>query len=226
MNRPKVVIIAMDQPLDNDAQFRRRLKDVENWAERQSSRYPGLDFPAIQKGVNHNRMKLPLALHGRYMDLCDLMNFVRHDHHLPTLTPENVSRYYSLANTITLNGIYLYQYLRGQGYDPIIIQNYATADLNAVLQEQPLAVCISSNFMYMDNIQEIALRVKTIAPEVHVIAGGMLVKRLLDPGEKLSGEAFKSFSAFSGKVDAFVVDALRKPSPPVFIEGLTIRVND
>lgn len=70
-----------------------------------------------------------------------------------------------------------------------------------------MAVCISSNFMYMDDIREIALRVKKIAPEVHVIAGGMLVKRLLDPGEKLSSEAFKSFSAFSGKVDAFVVEA-------------------
>lgn len=207
MNRPKVVIIAMDQPLDNDIQFRSRLKNVERWAERQSSRYPGLDFPAIQKGVNHNRLKLPLALNGRYMDLCDLMNFVKHDHHLPKLTPENVGRHYSLANSITLNGIYLYQFLRTEGYDPILIQNYAISDLNAVLQEQPLAVCISSNFMYMDDIRAIALQVKRRAPEVHVIAGGMLVKRLLDPGEKLSSEAFHSFSTFFGKVDTFVVEA-------------------
>jgi anaerobic magnesium-protoporphyrin IX monomethyl ester cyclase len=204
---PKVVIIAANQALSNDIQIRRRMKNEEKWAERQSARFPDLDLVSIQKRVHQNMLKLVLYLNGHYMDLFDLMNFSQNGHRLPELTPGNFNRYYSLANTVTLNGIYLYQHLLKAGYDPIVIQNYATADLPDILQERPLAVCISSNFMFMDDIGEVAAHVKACDPEIPVIAGGMLVKRLLDPGEGLSPQALRSFAAFHGKVDVFVVEA-------------------
>jgi anaerobic magnesium-protoporphyrin IX monomethyl ester cyclase len=207
VDRPKVVIVATNQALSNDIQIRRRMKSEEEWAERQSPRFPDLDLVAIQKDVHQNMLKLVLYLNGRYMDLFDLMNFSKNGHRTPTLTFGNVNQYYSLANSVTLNGIYLYQHLLKAGYDPIVIQNYATSNLPDILQERPLAVCISSNFMFMDDIREIAAHAKAYDPEIPVIAGGMLVKRLLDPGESLSPQALKSFSTFYGKVDAFVVEA-------------------
>jgi anaerobic magnesium-protoporphyrin IX monomethyl ester cyclase len=206
VDRPKVVIVAANQALSNDMQIRRRIKNEERWAERQSPRFPDLDLVSIQKGVHEDMLKLVLNLNGHYMDLFDLMNFSQNGHRLPELTPGNFTQYYSLANSVTLNGIYLYQHLLNAGYDPIVIQNYATANLPDILQERPLAVCISSNFMFMDDIGEVAAHVKACDPEIPVIAGGMLVKRLLDPAEGLSPQALRSFAAFHGKVDAFVVE--------------------
>jgi len=207
VDRPKVVIIANNQPLSNDSHIRQRVRTEERWSERQSSRFPDLDLLAIQKEVHKSTLKLVLYLDDHYMDVLDLMNFCRNGLHTPKLTPDNVSQYYSLANSVTLNGIYLYQHLLKQGYDPILIQNYATCNLEDILRQRPLAVCISSNFIFMDDIKEIAGHVKAYDPEIPVIAGGMLVKRLLDPGENLSPQALRFFSSFRGKVDTFVVEA-------------------
>ncbi|MBC8178579.1 MAG: hypothetical protein H8E19_14330, partial [Deltaproteobacteria bacterium] len=175
MKLPKVIIIAQNQPLDNDAHFRRKLADAEDRAERQSARFPDLDLLAIQKQVHRNIRDSLLFLDGRYMDLLDLMNFIKGGRQFPEITPDNVAEHYSLANTVTLNGIYLYQYLLEHGYDPIIVQNYATGNLPDLLGEEPLAVCISSNFIFMNDIREMAGQIKQHAPHVPVIAGGMLV---------------------------------------------------
>jgi anaerobic magnesium-protoporphyrin IX monomethyl ester cyclase len=202
----KVIIIATNQPLDNDAQIRGRIESSVKRAERQSSRFPGLDLPAIQRGVNENLTASHLFLNGRFMDLLDLLNFVRNHRRTPTLTPQNVGEYYSLANSVTLNGIYLYQYLQTAGYDPLLVQNYAVCSLPELLDEDPMASCISSNFVFMDDIKEMASRIKEHTPDLPVIVGGMLVKKILDPGEGLSREAKQYLSTFHGKVDAFIVE--------------------
>ena len=207
MKLPKVIIIAQNQPLDNDAHLRRKLADAEERAERQSARFPDLDLLAIQKGVHRNIRDSLLFLNGRYMDLLDLMNFIRGGRRIPEITPDNVTEHYSLANTVTLNGIYLYQYLIEHGYDPIIVQNYATGNLPDLLEEDPLAVCISSNFIFMNDIREMAWQIKQLAPHVPVIAGGMLVKKVLNAGEGFSKRTLGFLSGFHGKVDAFVVEA-------------------
>ncbi len=207
MKRPKVIIIAQNQPIDNDAHFRRKMINALTRAERQSPRFPNLDLPAIQKGVHENISKLILSLDGRYMDLLDLMNFVKNGRRAPEITPANVAQYYSLANSVTLNGIFLYQYLVEHGFDPIIVQNYATVEIADFLQEDPVAVCISSNFIYMNDIRDMAVQIKQFAPKTAVIAGGMLVKKTLDPGDGLSPQAKGFFSTFCGKVGAFVIEA-------------------
>lgn len=207
MKHPKVIVIAQNQPLDTDAHLRRKLADAEDRAERQSHRFPDLDLPAIQKGVHRNLIESLLFVDGRYMDLLDLMNYVRAGRRSPKITPDNVAEYYSLANTVTLNGIYLHQYLRAHGYDPIIVQNYATANLPQLLDDDPLAVCISSNFIFMNDINEMAGVIKGHAPQVPVIAGGMLVKKVLNDGENFSERTQDFMSGFHGHVDAFVVEA-------------------
>lgn len=207
MKYPKVIIIAQNHPLNNDSQLKRNMMSAENRAERQSARFPGLDLAAIQKGVHQNIIKAQLFLDGRYLDLLDLMNFAKNKRYVVDLTPDNVAQYYSLANSVTLNGIYLYQYLLEHGFAPVVIQNYAVANLQDFLEEAPLAVCISSNFIFMNDIREIALQIKQYAPETPVIAGGMLVKKVLEPGEDLSRQALTFLSGFYGNVDAFVIES-------------------
>jgi p-methyltransferase len=181
--------------------------NAENRAARQASRFPGLDLYAIQRQVHRNLSRLQLRLNGKYMGLLDLMNYLKNNRHSPELTPDNADQHYTLANMVTLNGIYLYQYLLREGYDPIIIQNYSLAKLSEVLYERPLAVCISSNFLYLDDIQEIACQIKEYDPQIPVIAGGMLVKKVLDAGQNLAPQTLKWLSTFQGKVDVFIVEA-------------------
>ena len=176
-------------------------------AKRQTHRFKDLDLAAMQAQVHENTRASLLFMEGRYMDLPDLMNYVKAGCRHVALTPQNVNRHYSLANTVTLNGIYMYQYLKANGFDPVIIQNYAISDLDGLLQESPLAVCISSNFILMNDIREMAVRIKKSAPETAVIAGGMLVKKAMHAGEALTKGTLDFLSTFNGKVGAFVVEA-------------------
>jgi len=207
MERRKVVIVAMNEPLDTDAHLRQIMKNAENRASRQSPRFPGLDLPGIQKEVHKNLLALQLRLHGKYMGLLDLLNYLKNARRPVSMTPENSRHYHTLAHMITLNGIYLYQYLRDEGYEPLLIRNYSLVDLRDFLKEEPLAVCLSSTFMYLDDIRHIASQAKQHAPHVPVIAGGILVKKVLDAGTDLSPVTLNWLSTFHGKVDAFVVEA-------------------
>lgn len=186
MKNKRVIIIANDQPLDSDTHLRRKMITAENRAARQASRFPGLDLCGIQRAVNQNLLKLQLRWNGRYMSLLGLMNTLKNNRSCPELTTDNATQYYTLANMVTLNGIYLYQFLLGEGYDPFVIQNYALVDLSDVLDESPLAVCISSNFVYLDDIHQMAAQIKAHDLQIPVIAGGMLVKKVLDAGHELS----------------------------------------
>ena len=207
MSRSKIIFIAQNQPLNNDIQLRQRMVGAKERAKRQSHRFPDLDLPAMQQQVHENTLSSLLFVEGRYMDLLDLMNYVRAGCRPVEISPDNVTRHYSLANAVTLNGIYMHQYLSDHGYDPLIIQNYATGDLAGLLQESPLAVCISSNFILMNDIKEMAVKIKKLAPDVAVIAGGMLVKKALHQGTDLTKGTLKYLTTFHGLVDAFVVEA-------------------
>ena len=103
------------------------------------------------------------------MGLLGLMNYMKNGRRFPKVTPENASKYYLFANEFTLNGVYLYQILRREGYDPIVVQNYALVRLSELLREEPLAVCISFTFLYLDDIKEIARRIKEAGPPIPVV---------------------------------------------------------
>ncbi|MDZ7695605.1 MAG: radical SAM protein [Deltaproteobacteria bacterium] len=207
MSRKKVIFIAQNQPLDTHTHLRKKLTDAENRAKRQSHRFPDLDLLALQKEVHHHILENCLFMEGRYMDLLDVVNFVKNGRRMPVLTSENANQHYSLANTVTLNGIYMYQYLERHGYEPVVVQNHATCDLSQVLTGDPLAVCISSNFIFMNDIREMAREIKALAPDIPVVAGGMLVKKVLHAGERFSQGTLNYLSRFHPHVDAFVVEA-------------------
>ena len=204
----RIVFIAQNQPLDNHAHLMKKFVDAEGRATRQASRFTDLDLLALQKAVHKNIRDSLLFLNGRYMDLLDLMNYVKNGRCLAEITPSNVNQRYSLANTVTLNGIYFYQYLLRYGFEPVIIQNYATCNIADVLEEDTLAVCISSNFIFMNDIREIAEQVKQVSPDIPVVAGGMLVKKALDAGESFSRKTLDYFQEYRGNVDAFVIEAM------------------
>jgi hypothetical protein len=67
MNRRKVIIIAMNEPLDTDAHLRQAMKNAENRAVRQAPRFPGLNLPALQKEAHRNLLALQFRLEGQYM---------------------------------------------------------------------------------------------------------------------------------------------------------------
>jgi len=206
MKDKKVIIIAMDQPLDSDAFLRGKMSTAEKRATRQSARFSDLNLSSVQKAVHKNILKLPLHLDGRNMGLLDLVNFLKNNRRFPDLTPENASEYYLFANMFTLNGVYLYQYLLNAGYNPEVVQNYSMVRLPDILTDNPLAVCISSTHLYLDDIREIAKEIKEYDSSVPVIVGGILAKKVLDAGQNLAVQTLNWLSSFSGKVDAFVVE--------------------
>jgi len=203
----KVVIIAMDQPLDSDAHLRGKMAVAEKRASRQSPRFPDLDLPGIQTRVHQNLLGLALSMNGRTLGLLDLLNFIKDGRRFPHLSVESAPGYHLFANEITLNGIYLYHHLLKHGYDPIVVQNYSLASPREIVREKPLAVCISSTFLYLDHIREIASRIKELAPAVPVIVGGILVKKILNRGPDLAPQTLRWLLGFKGKVDAFVVES-------------------
>jgi anaerobic magnesium-protoporphyrin IX monomethyl ester cyclase len=175
-------------------------------AARHNDRFVNLDLPELQQRVNQNIKKLQLKLNGRYVGLLDLMNAVKNRTASSGLDPETASSNLTHAEMITLNGIYLYQYLKRHGFEPDIIQNYSQADLNEILSPSPLAVCISSNFIYLDEIAAMAEEIKTIDSTIPVIVGGLLVKKVLNIGNDLYPQTLNWFKSFYGKLDQFIIE--------------------
>ena len=206
MKNSRVLIIAADQPLDYDTHFKNRLKNLMSRAARHASRFTDLSLPEIQAAVNNNISKLQLRMNGKYMGLLDLMNYTKNGRQLPELTPENSDKFLTHSDMITLNGIYLYHYLRSKGFEPEIIQNFSLADWPDLLRKKPLAVCISSNFIYLDEIGDMAVKIKGFEPQIPVIAGGMLVKKVLNAGPNLFPETMNWLATFQDKVDIFVIE--------------------
>jgi anaerobic magnesium-protoporphyrin IX monomethyl ester cyclase len=173
---------------------------------RHKDRFPTIDLPALQTEVNRNVARLQLQLEGRYVGLLDLMNYVRCDRRFPEITPQSAAEHLTHAESITLNGIYLYQYLTRHGFDVHIIQNFSLADLTAELTPKPLAVCISSNFIYLDEIGAMASSVKSVDPDIPVIVGGLLVKKVLNAGHDLFPQTMNWLRSFRGKLDQFIIE--------------------
>lgn len=206
MKNSRVLIIAADQPLNYDIHFKNRLKNLMSRAGRHASRFNDLNLPEIQAAVNSNISKLQLRMNGKYMGLLDLMNYTKNGRQLPELTPKNFDKFLTHSEMITLNGIYLYHYLRTKGFEPEIIQNFSLADWPGLLRKNPLAVCISSNFIYLDEIADMAVKIKGLEPQIPVIAGGMLVKKVLNAGPNLFPETMNWLATFQDKVDIFVIE--------------------
>ena len=201
-----VLIIATDYTTHYDKHFRNRLDNLMLRAVRHKERFPQIDLPELQARVNENISCLQLKIDGRYAGLLDLMNYVKNNRVFPQITPHNAKNYLTHAEMITLNGIYLHQFLSRNGFDAQVIQNYSLADLKTVLYPKPLAVCISSNFLYLDEIADMASEIKAINPDITIIAGGLLVKKVFNEGHGVFPQTMKWLNTFHGKVDQFIIE--------------------
>lgn len=202
----RVIIIASDYPTNYDSQFRNRLKNLMRRAVRHNDRFPDIDLPELQARVNHNIEKLQLKLEGRYAGLLDLMKFAKNDGPFAEIDPLTTTGDLTHAEMITLNGIYLYQYLARRGFAPHVIQNYSQADLRKIMSPKPLAVCISSNFIYLDEIGAMANDIKAIDPEIQIIVGGLLVKKVLNAAYDLYPQTLSWLRSFREKFDQFIIE--------------------
>jgi p-methyltransferase len=217
----RVVFVASDQPLDNDVDLRRKMSNVEKRAARQAVRFPQMDLHRMQQEVNRHLLKLPLLFKGRYLSLPDLINTLKNGRQFPDVRPDNASRYLLFANEFTLNGLYFYQFLQEAGYDPVIVQNYALANMAHILEERPLAVCISSTFLYLDDIHAMAGTIKALVPDVPVIVGGILAKKVLHAGRDLTMATREWLQTFAGRVDYFVIESHGEETLRHLLETLT-----
>ena len=202
----RVIIIAADYPVNYDKHFRNRMDNLMKRAIRHKDRFESIDLPDLQAHVNGNISRLQTRINGRYAGLLDVMNFAQNNRVIPDITPANAHQHLTHAGMITLNGIYLYQYLLRYGFEPHIIQNFSLADLKAELDPRPLAVCISTNFIYLDEMVEIAEQVKRIDPTIQVIGGGLLVKKVLNRGHGIFPQTMQWLKGFYKKMDQFIVE--------------------
>lgn len=202
----RVVVIAADYPTYYDKHFRKRLDNLMRRAVRHKDRFKDISLPELQEKVNRNVSRLQLKLEGRYAGLLDLMNYVMNDRTFPDITPRNAHQYLTHSEMITLNGIFLYQFLHRHGFDAHIIQNFSLVDIAEQLNPVPLAVCISSNFLYLDEISEMAKQIKAVNPDIPVIVGGLLVKKVLNEGYGLFPQTMNWLESFHGKIDQFIIE--------------------
>ncbi len=207
-SRP-VIIVAMNQELTTDASLRRKFKTAEDRARRQRGRYESLDLLETEEAVAENLLATQLRMDGEYLGLLDLINRARNGRHSVPVTPDNVKSHLSLANTVTLNGIFLYNYLSERGFNPVVVQNWAAerAFFEELLTLHPLAVIISSTYLSMEAVKQIGARAKAKAPGVPVIAGGPLVNKIMRDGEEIAETTSRWLSGFRDAVDIFVIES-------------------
>ncbi len=83
----------------------------------------------------------------------------------------------SWGSSLKLNGLYLYSYLSGQGFDVQLVDSYFEEKENFIemLKQSPKAVVISTTFIISKKTLEYLVRdIRTVAPGIFNIAGGQL----------------------------------------------------
>ncbi|MBA4392021.1 MAG: hypothetical protein C0407_00545 [Desulfobacca sp.] len=84
----------------------------------------------------------------------------------------------SWASSLKLNGIFLYSYLSGQGYDIGLIDSYFDERdrFLEMLRHSPKVVVISTTFiMNKKTLNRLVRDIKSVAPGIFIIAGGQFV---------------------------------------------------
>lgn len=118
------------------------------------------------------KLSMELRIENRFMDMIDLINYA---HDSDSLNKKPTDCPISKDDNVTLNGIFVSDYLLRHGYQVDLIKNFITGKehLAALLQNEPLAVIISSTFMNLGNIKEIVAYMRPfISAATHIIIGG------------------------------------------------------
>ncbi len=120
--------------------------------------------------------KLKLTVDGHIASIQNVINFVQNSGRVvPPVDGDGVS---SWASSHKLNGIFLYSYLSGQGFDVGLINSYYDERDTFVnmLKESPKAVIISTTFiMSKKALHQLVRDIRSLAPDIFIVAGGQFV---------------------------------------------------
>jgi anaerobic magnesium-protoporphyrin IX monomethyl ester cyclase len=221
----EVIIIAMNQEFTADQHLRGKFRRALRRSQRHAPRIGGLDLVDMQRTVEANLLESQLTIDGHLLGLLDLVNYVKNGRSVAHITPENAAKHLSLADTITLNGIYLSQFLAKRHIASRVILNYFAEKgrLTHLLRDDPLAVAISSTFVSFDDIAEIARFVKGHNDEIPIIVGGALIKKVMDKGQGLKEQTLKWLEGFRELVDFFVIESEGELTLVKILDALTNR---
>jgi len=120
----------------------------------------------------------PLKLHieGRVGAVQTIANYIRNNGRISD--PVSGDRQFSWASAPKLNGLYLYSYLRRKNLQVELIHNYRDEKerFTEHLAGKPKAVIISTTFIFFKkNLRELVADIRSLAPEIYIIAGGAFV---------------------------------------------------
>ena len=205
----EVIIIAMNQEFTTDQHIREKFRRTLVRSHRHAPRIEGIDLVDMQNRVETNLLESQLTIEGHLFGLLDLINYCKNGYSIVHITPENTAEYLSLANTLTLNGIYLSHFLAKRHIASRVILNYFAEKgrLAELLKDDPPAVAISSTFVSFDDIAKIARFVKVHNEGTPVIVGGALIKKVMDKGYGLKEQTLKWLEGFRGLVDLFIIES-------------------
>jgi p-methyltransferase len=205
----EVIIIAMNQEFTADQHIREKFRRALRRSQRHAPRIEGMDLVDMQTRVEANLLGSQLTIDGHLLGLLDLINYCKNGRSVGQIIPENATEYLSLANTLTLNGIYLSHFLAKRDIASRVIINYFTEKgrLAQLLKGDPLAVAVSSSFVSFDDIAKIARFVKGHNGGIPIIVGGALIKKVLDKGYGLKKQTLKWLEGFRGLVDLFIIES-------------------
>jgi hypothetical protein len=116
----EVIAISTSQEFTLDKHIREKFHNALMRAGRHAPRIKGIDLDDIENRVEANLLESQLIIDGHLLGLLDPINYCKNDRSLLHITPENVGRYLSLANTLTLNGIYFSHFLAKRNIDSLL----------------------------------------------------------------------------------------------------------
>lgn len=133
--------------------------------------------------------QLKLMVDGQVATIQIIKNFLDHNGHvIGPVVGDGIS---SWSSSLKLNGVFLYSYLSGQGFDVALIDDYYRERDRFIqmLTQSPKAVVISTSFiMNKKALYQIARDIKSLAPDIFIIAGGQFVHLSQRIRERMNSE--------------------------------------
>jgi anaerobic magnesium-protoporphyrin IX monomethyl ester cyclase len=129
------------------------------------------------------------------LDPFDLVNFSNFE-------LKNIPEVLSKENHITLNGVFLSEYCRSNGYETVLIKDFFSSSqlLQEELSKDPFAVLISTTFLDMTKLELVLSFIKESRnPKTNIVCGGPFIFSLF--------QEYPDFLTFAPKVfwDAYYI---------------------
>jgi anaerobic magnesium-protoporphyrin IX monomethyl ester cyclase len=119
---------------------------------------------------------LKLTIDNHIASLQAIKNFLQNNGRIVApISGEGTS---SWTSCLKYNGLYLFSYLSGQGFDVELIDSYYNEKDKFIklLKQSPKAIVISTSFiMNKKTLNNLARDIKSLAPSIYIIAGGQFV---------------------------------------------------